>query len=190
VTSTWSTRSACTHRRPPRSDRLSAPPSRAGAGRQLGRRDATRDRRAPTAVRRLSHEEEAYTLASDCASTAPRLGASPRPAPTAVSDGGYEGHARRRPGSPRPSSEPAVHDLEKRPDREGGAVPRRRRTPGRAARRGPGVSAHPPGGGQRRLRLGRLRSDLPTEGRYRLILQFKPDGRVRTVAFTRVLRSS
>ena len=114
-----------------------------------------------------------------CASTARPTCAAARPRPTAVSDGGYD--VRLDAGAARPGEEA---DLRFTITKDGVPV-----------RTEPYLGA---GGHLVALRDGdlaflhvhptddsvRFAATFPTEGRYRLFLQFKHEGRVHTVAFT------
>ena len=117
---------------------------------------------------------ESYTLASDLrVDGAADLRPLPAPEPTAVSDGGYD----------------------VRLDRDGGALRFTITRDGTPVRTEPYLGA---GGHLVALREGDLaflhvhpmddgvnfEATFPTEGRYRLFLQFKHEGRVQTVAFT------
>jgi hypothetical protein len=128
----------------------------------------------------FSHGGEAYTLASDLRVDGPAdLQALPAPAATAVSDGGYD--VRLDAGAARPGEEA---DLRFTITKDGVPVETE-----------PYLGA---GGHLVALREGDLAflhvhpaddsvsfaATFPTEGRYRLFLQFKHDGRVHTVAFT------
>jgi hypothetical protein len=136
----------------------------------------------------FSHEGEAYTLASDLRVDGPAdLRPLPDPAPTAVSDGGYD--VRLDAGAARPGEEA---DLRFTITRDGEPV-----------RPEPYLGA---GGHLVALRDGDLAflhvhplsddaaefaATFPTAGRYRLFLQFKtsdPPTRVQTVAFTQEVR--
>jgi hypothetical protein len=129
----------------------------------------------------FSHDGEARTLAADLrVDGAANLRPLPDPEPTAVSDGGYD--VRLDAGHARPGEEA---DLRFTITRDGAPV-----------RTEPYLGA---GGHLVALRDGdlaflhvhptaddsaRFAATFPTEGRYRLFLQFKHDGRVQTVAFT------
>jgi len=128
----------------------------------------------------FSHEDEAQTLASDLrVDGAADLQPLPAPAPAAVSDGGYD--VRLDSGRVRPGAEA---DLRFTITRNGVPV-----------RTEPYLGA---GGHLVALREGdlaflhvhpmddsvRFAATFPTEGRYRLFLQFQHEGRVHTVAFT------
>jgi hypothetical protein len=128
----------------------------------------------------FSHDDEAQTLASDLRVDGPAdLRPLPDPAPTAVSDGGYD--VRLDAGAARPGEEA---DLRFTITKDGVPV-----------RTEPYLGA---GGHLVALRDGdlaflhvhpmddsvRFAATFPTEGRYRLFLQFKHEDRVQTVAFT------
>ena len=128
----------------------------------------------------FSHDGEAQTLATDLrVDGAADLRPLPEPAPTAVSDGGYD--VRLEAGDARPGQEA---DLRFTITKDGVPVETE-----------PYLGA---GGHLVALRDGdlaflhvhpmddsvRFAATFPTEGRYRLFLQFKHDGRVHTVAFT------
>ena len=128
----------------------------------------------------FSHDEEARTLAADLrVDGAADLRALPAPRPTAVSDGGYD--VRLDAGQARAGREA---DLQFTITRDGVPV-----------KTEPYLGA---GGHLVALREGdmaflhvhpmddgvRFAATFPTEGRYRLFLQFQHEGRVRTVAFT------
>jgi hypothetical protein len=129
----------------------------------------------------FSRDGEPYTLASDLrVDGAAELRPLPAPAPTAVSDDGYE--ARLDSGDVHAGREA---DLRFTITRDGAPV-----------RTEPYLGA---GGHLVALREGdlaflhvhptaddsvRFAATFPTEGRYRLFLQFKHEGRVHTVAFT------
>ena len=79
-----------------------------------------------------------------CASTARPTSGRCRPAPAAVTDGGYDVRldaGRRAPGA---GGRPALHDHQGRRARRDRALPRRRRPPRRAARGRPRVPARAP----------------------------------------------
>jgi hypothetical protein len=128
----------------------------------------------------FSHDRTAYTLATDLrVDGAADLQPLPAPRATAVSDGGYD--VRLESGDARPG-EPA--DLRFTITKDGVPVETE-----------PYLSA---GGHLVALRDGdlaflhvhpdgdsvRFAATFPTEGRYRLFLQFRHEGRVHTVAFT------
>jgi hypothetical protein len=132
----------------------------------------------------FSHDGEAQTLATDLrVDGAADLRPLPDPAPTAVSDGGYD--MRLEADHARPGEEA---DLRFTITRDGVPV-----------RTDPYLGA---GGHLVALRDGdlaflhvhpmdgsvRFAATFPTEGRYRLFLQFKHNGRVQTVAFTQEVR--
>jgi hypothetical protein len=133
----------------------------------------------------FSHDGEPRTLASDLRVDGPAdLQPLPKPAPTAVSDGGYD--VRLDAGDARPGEEAELRFTITR-----GGVP---------------VDTEPylgAGGHLVALREGdlaflhvhptaddsaRFGATFPTEGRYRLFLQFQHEGRVQTVAFTQEVR--
>jgi hypothetical protein len=133
----------------------------------------------------FSHDGEAQTLASDLRVDGPAdLRPLPDPQPTAVADGGYEvrldaGAARRgreadlrfaitRGGEP-VDTEPYLG--------AGGHLV--------ALREGDMAFLHVHPTGENAVRFA---ATFPTAGRYRLFLQFKHDGRVRTAAFTLEVR--
>ena len=128
----------------------------------------------------FSHDGEARTLATDLrVDGAADLRPLPAPSATAVSDGGYD--VRLDAGDARPGQEA---DLRFTITKDGAPVETE-----------PYLGA---GGHLVALRDGdlaflhvhpmddsvRFAATFPTEGRYRLFLQFKHDGRVQTVAFT------
>ena len=128
----------------------------------------------------FSHDGENQTLATDLRVDGPAdLLPLPEPAATAVSDGGYD--VRLDAGAARPGQEA---DLRFTITKDGEPV-----------RTEPYLGA---GGHLVALRDGdlaflhvhpmddsvRFAATFPTEGRYRLFLQFKDEGRVHTVAFT------
>jgi hypothetical protein len=128
----------------------------------------------------FSHGETAYTLATDLrVDGAADLRPLPEPSATAVSDGGYD--VRLDVGDVRPGAEA---DLRFTITRDGVPVETE-----------PYLGA---GGHLVTLREGdlaflhvhpaddsvRFAATFPTEGRYRLFLQFEHEGRVQTVAFT------
>jgi hypothetical protein len=128
----------------------------------------------------FSHDGEAQTLAADLRVDGPAdLRPLPEPTSTAVSDGGYD--VRLDAGDARPSREAELSFT--------------------ITRNGAPVQTEPylgAGGHLVALRDGDLAflhvhpaddsvsfaATFPTEGRYRLFLQFKHEGRVQTVAFT------
>jgi hypothetical protein len=131
----------------------------------------------------FSHDGEARTLAADLrVDGSADLRPLPEPEPTAVSDGGYD--VRLDAGDARPGQEA---DLRFTITRDGVPVA----TEPYLGARGHLVA----------LRDGDLAflhvhpaddsvsfaATFPTEGRYRLFLQFKHDGRVQTVAFTQAV---
>jgi hypothetical protein len=128
----------------------------------------------------FSHDDEAYTLASDLRVDGPAdLRPLPEPAATAVSDGGYD--VRLDAGDARPGQEA---DLRFTITKDGVPIETE-----------PYLGA---GGHLVALREGDMAflhvhpaddsvsfaATFPTEGRYRLFLQFQHEGRVQTVAFT------
>jgi hypothetical protein len=132
----------------------------------------------------FSHEGEAQTLAADLrVDGAADLRPLPAAQPTAVSDGGYD--VRLDAGDARPAEEA---DLRFTITRHGEPV-----------RTEPYLGA---GGHLVALREGdmaflhvhpadagvRFAATFPTEGRYRLFLQFQHDGRIHTVAFTQEVK--
>jgi hypothetical protein len=128
----------------------------------------------------FSHDESAYTLATDLrVDGAADLRPLPEPGATAVSDGGYD--VRLDAGDVRPGEEADLRFT--------------------ISRNGVPVETEPylgAGGHLVALREGdlaflhvhpaddsvRFAATFPTEGRYRLFLQFEHEGRVQTVAFT------
>jgi hypothetical protein len=128
----------------------------------------------------FSHDESAYTLATDMrVDGAADLRPLPEPSATAVSDGGYD--VQLDAGDVRPGEEADLRFT--------------------ISRNGVPVETEPylgAGGHLVALREGdlaflhvhpaddsvRFAATFPTEGRYRLFLQFKHEGRVQTVAFT------
>ena len=129
----------------------------------------------------FSHEGENQTLAADLrVDGAADLRPLPAPQPTAVSDGGYD--VRLESGHARPGEEA---DLRFTITRDGAPV---RTEPYLGAgghlvalREGDLAFLHVHPTGDDSVRFA---ATFPTEGRYRLFLQFKHDGRVQTVAFT------
>ena len=133
----------------------------------------------------FSRDGEAQTLAGDLrVDGAADLRPLPDPEPTAVSDGGYD--VRLEAGDARPGEEADLRFAISR-----GGVP---------VRTEPYLGA---GGHLVALREGdmaflhvhptsdddvRFAATVPTEGRYRLYLQFKHEGRVQTVAFTQEVK--
>ena len=133
----------------------------------------------------FSRDGEAQTLAGDLrVDGAADLRPLPDPEPTAVSDGGYD--VRLEAGDARPGEEADLRFAISR-----GGVP---------VRTEPYLGA---GGHLVALREGdmaflhvhptsdddvRFAATFPTEGRYRLYLQFKHEGRVQTVAFTQEVK--
>jgi hypothetical protein len=132
----------------------------------------------------FSYDGEAQTLATDLrVDGTADLRPLPESAPTAVSDGGYE--VRLDAGQARPSEEA---DLRFTITKDGAPVETE-----------PYLGA---GGHLVALRDGdlaflhvhpmddsvRFAATFPTEGRYRLFLQFKHEGRIQTVAFTQEVR--
>jgi hypothetical protein len=132
----------------------------------------------------FSHEGEARTLATDLRVDGPTdLEALPAPSATAVSDGGYD--VRLDAGNARPGQEA---DLRFTITKDGEPV-----------KTEPYLGA---GGHLVALREGDLAflhvhptddgpsfaATFPTEGRYRLFLQFQHEGRVQTVAFTQEVK--
>jgi len=131
----------------------------------------------------FSHEDEATTLAGDLrVDGAADLRPLPAPATTAVGDGGYE--VRLDAGRVQPGREA---DLRFTVTKDGRAVhPEPYLGAGGhlvALREGDlaFLHVHP-------VDEGRFAATFPTEGRYRLFLQFKDAGRVHTVAFTQEVR--
>jgi hypothetical protein len=133
----------------------------------------------------FSHDGENRTLASDLRVDGPAdLRALPAPRATATSDGGYD--VRLEAGDARPGEEA---DLRFTISRDGVPV-RTERYLGAgghlvALRDGDMafLHVHPTSDG-----AVRFAATFPTEGRYRLFLQFQHDGRVQTVAFTQEVR--
>ena len=129
----------------------------------------------------FSHEGENQTLAADLrVDGAADLRPLPAPQPTAVSDGGYD--VRLESGHARPGEEA---DLRFTITRDGAPV---RTEPYLGAsghlvalREGDLAFLHVHPTGDDSVRFA---ATFPTEGRYRLFLQFKYKGRVDTVAFT------
>jgi len=128
----------------------------------------------------FSHEGEARTLAADLRVDGPAdLKPLPAPRATAVSDGGYD--VRLDAGAPHPGEEA---DLRFTITKDGAPV----RTEPYLGAGGHLVAlregdlaflhVHPTGDGPS------FAATFPTEGRYRLFLQFQHEGRVQTVAFT------
>jgi hypothetical protein len=132
----------------------------------------------------FSHAGEPYTLASDLrVDGAADLRPLPAPAPAAVSDGGYD--VRLDAGDARPGEEA---DLSFTITKDGAPVTAEPYLGARghlvALREGDlaFLHVHPEDDAVR------FRATFPTEGRYRLFLQFQHDGRVQTVAFTQEVR--
>jgi hypothetical protein len=144
----------------------------------------------------FAHEGEPFTLASDLRVDGPaELRALPAPAPTALSDGGYEvrlAAGRARPGEEAELSFAITKD---------GATVRTEPYLGAgghlvALREGDlaflhvhptehGHGTRPAGGHADTIGFA---ATFPTTGRYRLFLQFQHEGRVQTVAFTQEVR--
>ena len=135
----------------------------------------------------FSHDETPQTLASDLrVDGAASLRALPAPKPTAVSDGGYD--VSLDAGSAHPGREA---DLRFTVTRDGEPV---RTEPYLGAgghlvalREGDMAFLHVHPTEQDANTVG-FAATFPTEGRYRLFLQFKHEGRVQTVAFTQEVR--
>jgi hypothetical protein len=131
----------------------------------------------------FSHEGEARTLASDLRVDGPAdLEALPAPRATAVSDGGYDV---RLAGTARPGEEANLRFT----ITKNGAPVRTEPYLGAgghlvALREGDlaFLHVHPAGDGPT------FAATFPTEGRYRLFLQFQHEGRVQTVAFTQEVK--
>ena len=140
----------------------------------------------------FTHEGEASTLASDLrVDGAADLVPVPAPAPVAVSDGGYD--VRLEAGRARPGQEANLRF----------AISRNGETVHTEPYLGAGghlvalregdlafLHVHPTDHGDEGAHddgVG-FAATFPTEGRYRLFLQFKHDGRVQTVAFTQEVR--
>jgi hypothetical protein len=132
----------------------------------------------------FSHEGEARTLATDLRVDGPAdLEALPAPRATAVSDGGYD--VRLAVGTARPGEEA---NLRFTITKDGAPV----RTEPYLGAGGHLVAlregdlaflhVHPTGDGPS------FAATFPTEGRYRLFLQFQHEGRVQTVAFTQEVK--
>jgi hypothetical protein len=129
----------------------------------------------------FSHEGEPHTLASDLrVDGVADLRRLPAPRPTAVSDGGYEVHLDR--GAVHPGREA---DLRFTITRDGAPVQTERYLGAGghlvALREGDLAFLHVHPTAEDSVRFA---ATFPTEGRYRLFLQFKDEGRVHTVAFT------
>jgi hypothetical protein len=133
----------------------------------------------------FSHDGEAQTLASDLRVDGPAdLRPLPDPQPTAVADGGYE--VRLDAGAARPGREADLRfaitrggepvDTEPYLGAGGHLV---------ALREADMAFLHVHPTGENAVRFA---ATFPTAGRYRLFLQFKHDGRVRTAAFTLEVR--
>ena len=172
-------------RRPPRPDRLPAPAPRAGRRRHAGRTPrAARRRRLLPPVRRLLARRRGTDARDRPARRRRRrpAGRCRRPRATAVSDGGYD--VRLDAGAAGPARRPTCAS----------------RSPATASPCAPSPTSAPAATWSRCARATsrsctctRCPSDgtsigfaatFPTEGRYRLFLQFQHDGRVQTVAFT------
>jgi hypothetical protein len=128
----------------------------------------------------FSHDGTAYTLATDLrVDGAADLRPLPAPRATAVSDGGYD--VRLESGDARPGEQA---DLRFTITKDGAPVETQPYLGARghlvALRDGDlaFLHVHPDGDAVR------FAATFPTEGRYRLFLQFKREGRVQTVAFT------
>ncbi len=140
----------------------------------------------------FSYGGEPLTLAAELrVDGAADLKALPAPAPAAVSDGGYD--VRLDPGRARPGKEA---NLRFRISRDGQIVHTQPYLGAGghlvALREGDlaFLHVHPTehgGDGGHDDSVG-FAATLPTEGRYRLFLQFKHDGRVQTVAFTQEVK--
>jgi hypothetical protein len=132
----------------------------------------------------FSHEGEARTLATDLRVDGPAdLEALPAPRATAVSDGGYD--VRLAAGTARPGEEANLRFT----IAKDGAPVRTEPYLGAgghlvALREGDlaFLHVHPTGDGPS------FAATFPTEGRYRLFLQFQHEGRVQTVAFTQEVK--
>jgi hypothetical protein len=132
----------------------------------------------------FSHEDEARTLATDLrVDGAADLEALPAAQATAVSDGGYD--VRLDAGAVRPGEEANLRFT----ITKDGAPVRTERYLGAgghlvALREGDlaFLHVHPTGDGPS------FAATFPTEGRYRLFLQFQHEGRVQTVAFTQEVK--
>jgi hypothetical protein len=132
----------------------------------------------------FSHEGEARTLATDLRVDGPTdLEALPAPSATAVSDGGYD--VRLDAGNARPGQEA---DLRFTITKDGEPVKTERYLGAGghlvALREGDlaFLHVHPTDDGPS------FAATFPTEGRYRLFLQFQHEGRVQTVAFTQEVK--
>ncbi len=161
--------------RPPRSDRLPAPASRAGAPTGAGARGVRLDEAGSYRLfADFSHDGENQTLATDLRVDGPaELRPLPPPQLAAKSDGGYDVQPRRRQRTPRRGGRPALHNHQGRRAGRDRAVPRRRRPSCRAAR---GRHGLPPRARRRPTTCASFGATFPTEGRYRLFLQFQHEG--------------
>ena len=135
----------------------------------------------------FSHEDTPQTLATDLRVDGDAdLRPLPAPRPTAESDGGYD--VRLDSGSAHPGEEAELRFTITR----GGTPVQTEPYLGAgghlvALREGDMAFLHVHPTEQSRNTIG-FGATFPTEGRYRLFLQFKHEGRVRTVAFTQEVR--
>ena len=132
----------------------------------------------------FSHDGEAHDARRRPARRRPRRPARrcprrrrPPPPATATTVRARRGRRARRRGG-----RAALHGHARRRARRDRALPRRGRPPGRAARGRPRLPARAPD----RTALGFM-ATFPSPGRYRLFLQFKHEGVVRTAAFTQAV---
>ena len=136
----------------------------------------------------FSVDGEQHTLASDLFVSGGEFEARPFPAPAPVAaTGGYEVRLARRRAGCRRVLDPG---LRRQQGRGGGRrprpLPRRQGPPGGAARGRPRLPPRPSrgAGGEAAPDEIAFGATFPTAGRYRLYLQFKHEGAVRTAEFT------
>ena len=134
----------------------------------------------------FSHEDTPQTLATDLrVDGAADLRPLPAPQPDATSDGGYD--VRLNAGSPHPGEEA---DLRFTITRDGAPVETEPYLGAGghlvALREGDMAFLHVHPTEQSRNTIG-FGATFPTEGSYRLFLQFKHEGRIQTVAFTQAV---
>ena len=144
----------------------------------------------------FSHDGEQTTLATDLrVDGAADLRPLPAPAPTAVSDGGYG--VRLDAGRVRPGEEADLRFTVSRDGRPVATEPYLGAGGHLVALREGDLAflhVHPTDGGHAEAEGERdaagigFAATFPTEGRYRLFLQFKHEGAVQTVAFTQEVR--
>ena len=126
----------------------------------------------------------ALTLGADLTCAGDYRAAAATPEPRDRRGRRLHRRARRR---PRPRASPPADLTVTRDGRAGhrpGALPRRLRPPGRAARGRPRLPARPPRRSPAPVREIPSWPRCPSAGRYRLFLDFRHDGVVRTAAFT------